>query len=82
MTASFPTNFSGVLLFPCKEFDNQNTALAHIILLLSAKQCVPDVYHDQDPLAHRKWVLHSLDCCWALSVQNMLDVVLTNQYSI
>lgn len=70
-TASFLTNFSGVLLFPSK----RTLIRAPHHSTLSVKQHVPDLYRDQDPLAHRKWVLHSLDCCRSFSFQNKLDLV-------
>jgi hypothetical protein len=71
ITASFPTNLSGVLLFPCiiKESASQQigSVLGPFFMVTVTNNAFP-MYHDQDSLPHGKWVLHPLQCSGAFSI--------------
>lgn len=73
-----PYEFFGRSLVSLQALDNHNTML--LILHSIPSKAICCMYHDQDPLAHYKWIVHSLDCCRAFNIQNKLTVVLTDQH--
>jgi len=74
-TASFPTNLSGVLLFPCthskrgRESTSQKIVLHyhHFLIVTVAKECI-SMYHDHDSLTRHKRVLRPLERSRAFSI--------------